>query len=135
MTVTLQKTNDSAFLRDIEEGLNAHNKDMTGSERIGVNFVLKNGETVLGGMKACHVGRHFFISWLFVASPLRGQGWGRQLMAEAEAEALKTNCTKIFVDTMSFQAPGFYERLGFKACARIPDFYEGHDRIFYQKIL
>ena len=33
----------------------------------------------------------------------------------------------------AFQAPGFYQRLGFTECGRIRDDPPGHDRIFYVK--
>jgi ribosomal protein S18 acetylase RimI-like enzyme len=45
------------------------------------------------------------------------------------------NCIKAFVDTMSFQAPEFYQRLGFEEIVRIKDFYQGYDRIFYSKMI
>lgn len=135
MTLVLQQTKEADFLQEIESGLNAHNTKVFGKERIAVNFSLKDGKIVKGGMKASCVGTHFFISWLYVDASVRKQGWGKKLMEAAELDALKRNCQKIFVDTMSFQAPDFYEALGFKMCARITDFYEGHDRIFFQKKL
>lgn len=133
--LTIRETMDTECLHEIEAGLNAHNQKITGSTRIPVHFVLTSPGKTMGGMKAGYVGPCFFISWLYVAPDARNLGWGKKLMTVAEIKAKKLGCNKIFVDTMSFQAPEFYESLGFKVCARIANFYEGHDRIFFQKSL
>lgn len=136
MAISLKKTDDTAFLKDIEAGLDAHNLKTTGKKQIPVRFVLRDDSGVVkGGMKASYVGTSFFVSWLYVDESVRKQGWGGKLMAAAEGEARRLGCAKMFVDTMAFQAPKFYESLGFKVCARITGFYDGHDRIFFQKDL
>lgn len=135
MTFAIQKTDDTAFLKDIEDGLAAHSFKSIGKNQIPVRFVLKDQAGVKGGMKASYVGGSFFVSWLHVDESVRGQGWGKKLLAAAEEEARKLGCKKMFVDTLSFQAPKFYESLGFVESTRIPGYYDGHDRIFFQKDL
>lgn len=54
-------------------------------------------------------------------------------MRDAEAEARRRGLSGIWLDTWTFQAPGFYQRLGFTECGRIRDDPPGHDRIFYVK--
>lgn len=134
--IFIEKTDDTAFLATVEAGLNAHNFSVTGEKRIPVNFILKDkAGRAFGGMKAsCTKGR-FLVSWLFVPEELRGCGYGRELMGAAEREARALQCQKIFVDTMSFQAPEFYQKIGYQICARIEGFYDGYDRIFFQKVL
>jgi len=56
----------------------------------------------------------------------RGKGLGAQLMTAAIAEARARGAKLMFVGTHSFQAPGFYERLGFELVATIPDKPLGH---------
>ncbi|MGL4551891.1 MAG: GNAT family N-acetyltransferase [Gemmataceae bacterium] len=75
------------------------------------------------------------IDILAVAEPLRGGGWGRRLVAEAERAAGAAGCRRAWVDTFSFQAPGFYERLGYREFGRLPDYPEGQTRIFLAKEL
>jgi len=48
-----------------------------------------------------------FIRYLWVSDALRGQGIRRKLMGGAEARALERGCHSAWVDTFSFQAPGF----------------------------
>lgn len=45
---------------------------------------------------------------------LRGQDVGTRMMAEAESEARRRRCRAIVLYTISFQAPGFYEKLGYR---------------------
>jgi ribosomal protein S18 acetylase RimI-like enzyme len=135
MTIILQKTTDTAFLKDIETGLEAHSAKTIGKNKTPVYFVVQDASGVKGGMKASYVGASFFVSWLQVDESLRGQGWGKKLKAAAGEEARKRGCCKMFVDTLSFQAPKFYEALGFRQCALIPGYYDGYDRIFFQKDL
>jgi peptidoglycan hydrolase-like protein with peptidoglycan-binding domain len=48
----------------------------------------------------------------FEAAPARGHGFGRELMKRAELYAVERGCTDAFLDTFSFQARPFYEKLG-----------------------
>jgi ribosomal protein S18 acetylase RimI-like enzyme len=72
---------------------------------------------------------------LWVAKALRGSGLGAALMGRCETEAVHRGCARVCVDTMSFQAPAFYRRLGYREKGVIRDVYGGHDRIFFEKHL
>ncbi|MDZ8051889.1 MAG: GNAT family N-acetyltransferase [Aulosira sp. ZfuVER01] len=74
-----------------------------------------------------------FISHLWVAEALRGQGYGKQLMAKAEAAAKQRGCSYAYLDTFSFQSLGFYERLGYQIFGVLENFPPGHQRYFLQK--
>jgi GNAT superfamily N-acetyltransferase len=75
-----------------------------------------------------------FVRYLWVSGALRGKGIGRELMAGAEARALERGCHSAWVDTFSFQAPGFYPKLGYQVFGEL-DYPPGHKRIFLQKRL
>lgn len=78
-------------------------------------YVLDQAGTVLGGL----VGRtHTIPLWLeisiiWVDEHIRGQGLGRQLMQLAENEACKRGCEYTRIATSNFQAPEFYQKLGY----------------------
>lgn len=75
------------------------------------------------------------ISILAVCEGLRGGGWGRRLVEEAEGRAIDAGCHSAWVDTFSFQAPGFYQRLGYTVFGELPDYPVGQVRIFLRKQL
>ena len=73
------------------------------------------------------------VQMLFVPPPLRGLGVGTALMASAEAEARGRGCRGAHVDTFSFQAAPFYERLGFTLFGKLDDCPPGHARLYFRK--
>jgi GNAT superfamily N-acetyltransferase len=73
------------------------------------------------------------IEWLWVSAALRRQGIGRALVIRAEEEARRRGCTKIVLDTHSFQAPEFYQKLGFKIVGCYTDFPRGHQQFSLEK--
>jgi len=53
------------------------------------------------------------VELLFVPPELRSQALDARLLARAEAVARAKSCTGIWLDTYSFQAPGFYLKQGY----------------------
>jgi GNAT superfamily N-acetyltransferase len=96
-------------------------------------FVRDRGSIVAGlaGETYCD---WLFVRYLWVSDALRGQGVGRKLMGEAEGRALERGCHSAYVDTFSFQAPGFYRKLGFESFGEL-DWSTDHKRYFLQKRL
>lgn len=94
-----------------------------------------DGRRWLGGLTARITQRWMFIHLLAVAPEARGQRIGTTLMRAAENEALRRALLGLWLDTYSFQAPGFYAKLGFTEVGRIPDYPPGHARIFLAKRL
>ena len=82
----------------------------------------------------------FGYDWLFVellAIPehLRGGGYGTRLMERAEQIARERGAAGIWLDTFSFQARGFYEKLGFSVFGELPGHPRGGSRYFMNKTL
>ncbi len=75
------------------------------------------------------------IQLLGVPEQLRGRSLGRALVAQAEREAQTSGCVGVWVDTFSFQAPGFYERLGYVRFGELPHYPDDETRIFLRKML
>ena len=55
------------------------------------------------------------------------------MMGMAEDEARRRGCRAGVVDTISFQAPGFYLRLGWRILGEVPCGPEGVARIYLTK--
>ena len=96
-------------------------------------FVRDGGGRVVGGLRG-HTGWGWlFISHLWVSEALRGQDYGTELLRAAEREAISRGCRHAHLDTFSFQARPFYERLGYELFGRLEDFPPGHTRYFLRK--
>jgi ribosomal protein S18 acetylase RimI-like enzyme len=57
------------------------------------------------------------------------------LLQAVEAEARLRRCAQVILFTHTFQAPGFYERLGYLRQATIPNYPNGHAQLLYVKQL
>jgi GNAT superfamily N-acetyltransferase len=76
-----------------------------------------------------------YVRLLWVADRRRGRGWGRSLIAKAEAEALRHGVRNVWLDSFTFQAPDFYKKLGYREFGRLKGYPAGHDRVFLTKAL
>ncbi len=100
-------------------------------------YVLDQAGTVLGGL----VGRtHTIPLWLeisiiWVDDRVRGQGLGRQLMELAENEARQRGCEYARVATSNFQAPEFYQKLGYSLYGMLENCPPGETVYYFWKKL
>ncbi len=75
------------------------------------------------------------VSHLWVHQSHRGRGLGRAVLEAVEAEAARRHCAQVVLTTHSFQAPRFYERLGYEKRAVIAGQPRGYANIVYVKRL
>ena len=94
----------------------------------------ESGE-VVGGLWGASVVGWLYVDLLVVPEGFRGQGLGTELLRKAEEIARKRGCIGMWLHTGTFQAPGFYEKRGFKAFGKVPDYPLGHATIYYLKRL
>lgn len=98
-------------------------------------FVLNPLDHVVGGVIANCFGGWMYISLLWIEKSLRNHGYGTQLVRLAEEEAIRLGCTHAHLDTYSFEARPFYEKLGYELFASLKDYPRGYSKYFLQKQL
>lgn len=98
-------------------------------------FLRDTENQVVGGLTGS-TGRDWLeIDCLWVSEVARGQGYGTQLIQTAEKEAIARGCHHAFVDTFSFQALDFYQKLGYIVFGTLEDFPPGYSRYFLKKTI
>jgi len=71
-----------------------------------------------------------------VRADLRRRGVGSELMRMAEAEGVRRGCKYAFLDTMSYQAPDFYRKRGYRAAGEMADWdSHGNTKFLFTKAL
>jgi GNAT superfamily N-acetyltransferase len=98
-------------------------------------FLRDERNAVLGGALGDVWGGWLDLVYLWIAEPLRGQGYGERLLQAAEDEARAHGCQGIFLETFGFQARPFYERYGYEVFAELPDRPAGYISYFMKKTL
>lgn len=88
---------------------------------------------LLGGLIMQSYWRETYIELLWLAPRARRLGLGRRLVQEAERRARRRGSLLIHLNTYSFQAPGFYEKLGFRRFGGMAGSPRGESRHFYVK--
>jgi GNAT superfamily N-acetyltransferase len=97
-------------------------------------FLLKDEDgEIVGGLTGYVLYGWMFVQFLSVKTELRGDGYGKSLMAEAEAWGREHKLGGMWLDTFEFQAPDFYRSLGFTEFGSIKDHPAGSRRCFFHK--
>jgi GNAT superfamily N-acetyltransferase len=118
-------------------GIHEYNTQQTGDDQSqALCFVLRgSNEEVVGGVIGATYWEWLHVDLLWVRDDLRGRGFGHRLLLVAEEEARRRGAKNAYLDTFSFQAPGFYKRHGYRVFGQLEDFPPGHRRYFMTKSL
>lgn len=101
-----------------------------------VAFVLRDPSSgIVGGLWGKTVYDWLFVEYLIVPEELRGLSIGTKLMSYAEDLALERGCVGAWLTTFSFQARGFYEKLGYAVFGELENTPSDNVRIFMRKKL
>lgn len=137
-SITVTDRPDPAWVEQIADGLNAYNDEIVGhGDRLPLAVLARDAETgeLLGGISGRSSLGLLFVELVYVAKSCRSAGLGSELLAAAEAEGRRRGCNAAVLYTISFQAPGFYERHGWTRFGEIPCLPPGTSRIFMSKTL
>jgi len=128
---------DPEDVRFLEEQINEHNMVNTG-RRDGLELALftrsGDGEMVAGLYGFTWAG-WLEVKFLWVREDLRGQGRGRRLLEAAESEARARGCQRVWLDSYTFQAPTFYQHLGYEVFGSLEGYPAPYDRVFLTRAL
>jgi ribosomal protein S18 acetylase RimI-like enzyme len=121
----------------VDQGLDAFNRALPALALVRplcCSGRLTSGQCV-GGALARTWGAACELQQLWVDEPWRGRGLGSELVRLVEAEARARGCVSVYLDTFSFQAPGFFRRLGYVTALTIEGFPEGITKFLMTKRL
>ena len=123
-----------AFLAERIYEFNAKTTGCSDGESFWATEKDSHGE-IVAGISGYTWGKCCYISYLWVHENRRGTGLGTALVKLSEDQAKSRGCTIAIVASHSFQAPEFYEKLGYKMVAEVRNHPVGHSNIFFSKVL
>ena len=135
--IGVERTNASAVSRELWKGLIKYNREQAGPFHYTrkVLTVRDTRKRLLGGLILQSYWRESYVELLWLSAPARRLGLGRRLVQDAERRARRRGSMLIHLNTYSFQAPGFYEKLGFRRVGGMSGSPRGESRHFYVKDL
>jgi GNAT superfamily N-acetyltransferase len=136
-TFSFEESPDPNDLQIIRDGLTAYNLQFVPDAQYKpLNIFLRAADgRVLGGLVGNTYWDWLYISLFWLDESVRRGGYGREMLARAEKEALRRGCHHAHLDTLDFQAPAFYEKQGYSLWGTLNDLPVGHKRIFFWKEL
>jgi len=131
-------TADARVEKVVGEGLRRYNAEQSGvDDSRSLAVVVSDPDTneILGGITGRTSLGLLFIDLVFLPEELRGGGLGSRILKLAEDEGRRRGCRAAMLYTISFQAPRFYERHGWRVFGEIACDPPGTSRIFMTKTL
>ena len=122
----------------ISDGLDRFNDEVTGyGDRRPLAVVARDSETgepVGGAIGRSSLGL-LFLDLFYLPRSLRGSGLGTKVLRLFEEEGRRRGCRAAVLYTISFQAPEFYARNGWRRFGEIACDPAGTSRVFMTKDL
>lgn len=127
----------NAVSRELWKGLVAYNRKVAGPLRYKRTVLSARDAQgkLLGGLILQSYWRETYVELLWLSERARRGGTGSKLIREAERRARRRGSILIHLNTFSFQAPGFYEKHGYRRFGGMAGSPKGESRHFYVKRL
>jgi len=132
-----QHGNSSEVEAFLAERIHEFNENATGYKD-GESFAATQQDrhgAIVAGISGYTWGGCCYITYLWVHDQMRGAGVGTALVKLAEHQARLRGCTVAIVASHSFQAPAFYEKLGYHGVAEVLHHPVGHSNLVFSKVL
>jgi GNAT superfamily N-acetyltransferase len=134
---TINVESDWALSTELGEHLNAFSEQQVGPRKT-FRFAISARDDE-GALVAGLTGETFwnglYVHILWVHSTQRRNGYGTALMWQAETIARERGCDVSILSTFSFQAPGFYRKLGYEVFGEVGGLPHNHRRLWLSKQL
>ncbi|SDI90180.1 MULTISPECIES: GNAT family N-acetyltransferase [Bradyrhizobium] len=118
------------------DGLIAYNAEKMGKQKYKrLAISLREGDKIVGGIVGEVWSAVLFIQLFWMEQRLRGKDYGTRLIKAIEDEARKLGAKRSYLDTMSFQAPGFYRACGYEEFGSIDGYPGDVTRHWFTKAL
>jgi ribosomal protein S18 acetylase RimI-like enzyme len=98
-------------------------------------FEIRDGKAFMGACVVQLFWGQLHIEYLFVEEKYRKKGLGQQLMDHAFHYGKDKGCTLAFVNTMSFEALEFYQKMGFQLEFKREGYRGGVSFCYLKKVL
>lgn len=97
------------------------NSTIKHNNKLRANFTVYEDDKIIGGIIGWIKYGWYYLDEFYIEENHRNQGIGSKLISIVEEFAKANNCLGVRVDTWDFQAPNFYQKLGYQICSVFED--------------
>lgn len=136
--IQIFEQDDAPTFEAVVEFLHEFNSSIVGpldQKPFNLNVKDPSGKIVGGAFGYLFVNHDCFVHVVAVEKQLRRHGLGNKIFKAIEDLARANNCTNIRLETASFHAKPFYEKLGYVEITQVPQGFLGHTMYVMRKML
>ena len=124
-------------IKYIRQALDQFNRERVGADgHTPLNIVEYDADgQIVGGILGGTYWGWMYVDILWIDENHRRKGIGSKLLQKAESEAIRRGCHHVHLDTMSWQAPSFYQKHGYGIIGILPDIPSGNQKYLLMKAL
>ena len=133
----VEEEDPSSVAEELESRLKRFNEQYAGpaNTRPLVLSVRDSAGTLIAGLTGEFFWNALYVAVLWVDEPHRGTHYGASLLHRAERIAHERGSEAVYLNTLGFQAPGFYLRQGYKVIGEMHGVPHGCTRQWFCKWL
>jgi GNAT superfamily N-acetyltransferase len=123
-------------IKAFNDHISVHHREVrkTGPKPLDIILRDATGE-IVGGLTASTYWDWLDIDDFWLAESMRRRGYGQEILRLAEEEAQRRGCKRAKLQTFSFQARGFYEKMGYHVIGALEDYPPGETFYWLRKAL
>ncbi len=110
-----------------------NNSSYAHNNKIDGDFIIYDNNKVIGGALGKIIWGWYHLTDFYIDEYYRKSGIGKQVIKEIEAFAKNNNALGVRIDSWSFQAPKFYQSLGYKVWGKFDDCPPGTTHYYMYK--
>lgn len=125
----------SEKINELRMALRAFNQAQIGTQDYSDILITASNQTgeLAGGVYGKIAWQWLYVDLLWVDEDFRGQNLGSRLLSDIEKAANKHGIFNYYLSTASFQAPDFYQKMGYKIFGQIEGLPPGQTTYFLKK--
>ena len=136
LTWTLTAAASEEDLELVSEGVFSHGRAQARDGNAEpIACLVHDGARVVAGGSGRTEYRRLFVSYLWVAEPLRRQGIARRILQNLESEAVRRGCRDALIETLDDRVAALYGRWGYGTVSIVPAYVGPFNRHILIKTL
>ena len=141
--IIIEKDNNNDVENYVKFNLHKYNEDNCNyikqnssyahNNKINGDFIIYDGKKIIGGALGIVMWAWYYLTDFYIDKKYRNLGIGKKVIEQVENFAKRNNALGVRIDSWNFQAPKFYQKLGYKIWGKFDDCPPGTTHYYMYK--